>query len=110
MLRWLLRYWRHGDRAPARPQTLQERYPAAPGAYVTSYTSGTLDDAAFVSQPRDCRLDRATQHAITILRDQMPEDVGPLGRAWREHAARHLEARGAVDDLRQQLARSRWPV
>jgi hypothetical protein len=41
-------------RAP-RGRTLQERYPAAPGAFVTSYSSITLTDEHFVPRARGAR-------------------------------------------------------
>lgn len=37
---------------PPTGQTLQERYPAAPGAFVTSYSSIDLPEEAFVKEPR----------------------------------------------------------
>lgn len=37
---------------PPQGQTLQERYPAAPGAFTTSYSSVDLPEEAFVTAPR----------------------------------------------------------
>jgi hypothetical protein len=45
MLRALLRWWF----PPPTGRTLQERYPAAPGAYVTSYSSIDLPEEAFAA-------------------------------------------------------------
>lgn len=47
MLRWLARWWWGGD-PPVPGQTLQERYPAAEGAFTTSYSSVDLPEEAFI--------------------------------------------------------------
>ena len=48
--RWLHKLW-YGFYPEQK--TLQERYPASPGAFVTSYSSVDLPEEAFVKQPRN---------------------------------------------------------
>jgi hypothetical protein len=49
---------------PPKGRTLQERYPAAPGAFVTSYSSIELGDKWFVPRPRRF-----------VDRDALPEEA-----------------------------------
>lgn len=49
MLRWL---WDLIWFRPPTGHTLQERYPARPGVFTTSYSSVELPEEAFVAEPR----------------------------------------------------------
>ena len=71
---------------------LQRRYPPAPGAFSTHYTSGDLCDDAFVSAPRRPRATAGRFHLVSVgtmaelykAQDVLIDAVGICLRAGRD--------------------------
>ena len=70
---------------------LQERYPAAPRAFTTHYSSIQLDDDAFVAAPRQARTDGRRRVVTVMSLEQMYKAPDILIRSVGECIARGID-------------------
>lgn len=92
----------YGRFTPPVGRTLQERYPAAPGAFVTSYSSIDLPEEAFVKEPR-----RYPVPALTVNLTRTPHEIviqaeaGPVvARIWDGVTAHGIRVHAYVLEVR----------